>query len=372
MAKVALVFGATGIVGSMIAEDLAKNTSPNEWKKIIITSRREPVLDVKDDRIHFVSIDLENDESEIKQKLLEAGGQETTHVFFTAYIHSKGWDPYVLTSKNTPIFQKAIRAVDSIAPNLQRVVLQTGLKYYGLHRQALKHTPVEETYGRVIFPEPDFYYEQEDFLVSFQQGKKWKYTTDRPSHILGVTRGNGMSIVPSLAIYFLVQKELGKKALFPGNEAAYKGVCDTSNADLIAQFSIWLSTLPEAENEHFNIIDHNTIRDTWEQEWKVYADFFGVEVEHPDFAKFPAFSFQEYMADKKEVWDSVVKKHGGDPELWNYATWDFADGVCGMPWPVGPVSISKAVKLGWNKQIPSTESHLQVLNKLKHLKMIPQ
>lgn len=51
--------------------------------------------------------------------------------------------------------------------------------------------PIPESLGRHS-PEPgnpNFYFEQEDFLISFQKGKKWTYSTTRPALILGVTRG---------------------------------------------------------------------------------------------------------------------------------------------------------------------------------------
>jgi nucleoside-diphosphate-sugar epimerase len=375
MAKVALIFGATGIVGSALTEQLSR-TSAQEWKKIIITSRRKPVLETNDARIQFVSIDL-TDEAQVKEKLLGAGAADTTHMFFTAYIHSKSWDGKELCEKNIPIFKNALKVVDSIAPNLERVVLQTGTKYYGVHLGPLKNPPVSEAHGRhPDVPEnPDYYFGQEDYLVEMQKGKKWKYTTDRPNIILGVTRGNGMSIVPTLALYFLVQKELGNKAAFPGGERTYKGICDTSNAELIAQFLIFAATNKQAENEHFNIIDNNDVHETWEQQWKMLANYFGVEVEEPTFttAKLgPAFSLEKYMADKQNVWKQVVKKRGGDEELWKFATWDFADALFSMSWDNGPFDLTKALSIGWNKQITPTESYTQVLNKLKKFKFIPQ
>ena len=96
-------------------------------------------------------------------------------------------------------------------------------------------------------------------------------------------KGNGMSICPTLAVYFLVQKELGKKALYPGNIGSYKGVIDTSNADKLAHLAVHSSTLPQFENQGFVHIDHNSEHNTWEQIWKSSANYFGVEVEEQTF-----------------------------------------------------------------------------------------
>jgi len=371
MAKVALIFGATGIVGSAIAEELA-NTSPQEWKKIIITSRRQPILEAKDPRIHFVSIDLEGESEEgIKKKLKEAGAEETTHVYFTAYIHSKTWDGVELCKRNTPIFVKSIKAVDALAPHLQKIVLQLGVKYYGAHLGPLKGPfPIHESQGRHadVPTNPDFYFEQEDFLKEFQKGKKWTYISTLADIILGVTRGNGMSLAPTLALYFLVQKELGKKAIFPGKPVTYKANSDTTNADLLAQFSILASTNPNVGNDIFNIIDHNTIHQKWDVQWKAFGDYFGVEVEAP--TENSVFKLEDYMKNKQEAWNSYAKKHGGDPALWDYATWDFADAMFGFTYDNGPFDLSKAQKIGWKTEITPIESFTRVFDKLKHLKMI--
>ena len=70
MPKVALITGATGIVGSAIIEHLLQDTTRDEWSKIIAISRREPTMDKSDDRYVFLPLDLELTEEEIKQKVL--------------------------------------------------------------------------------------------------------------------------------------------------------------------------------------------------------------------------------------------------------------------------------------------------------------
>jgi hypothetical protein len=149
-----------------------------------------------------------------------------------------------------------------------------------------RYTPIPEM--------PDFYFGQEDFLIEFQKGKKWKYTVYRPMVVNGATKGNhikylanglgnGMSFASSLAVYFTVQKYLGKKAIYPGNEVSYRGLNSFSSADIVAQFAVWASTNPQAENNDFIIIDDDNNIVTTEQLWKAGAAYFGVEVEEPTF-----------------------------------------------------------------------------------------
>ena len=68
MPKVALVAGATGIVGSAIIEQLLK-TKNDEWSKVIAVSRRKPTLSTDDSRLVFIPIDLEIEESQIATKV---------------------------------------------------------------------------------------------------------------------------------------------------------------------------------------------------------------------------------------------------------------------------------------------------------------
>lgn len=69
MAKVAVIAGATGIVGSLIIEQLIKNTSKADWSKIIAISRRKPELEKEDARFVHLPIDLTSSEEEIAKKV---------------------------------------------------------------------------------------------------------------------------------------------------------------------------------------------------------------------------------------------------------------------------------------------------------------
>lgn len=63
--------------------DALSQTPKTEWKKIIAVSRRPPVLEHKDPRIHFVSIDLLAGKEEIIKGLRSVGAEETTQCVLT-------------------------------------------------------------------------------------------------------------------------------------------------------------------------------------------------------------------------------------------------------------------------------------------------
>lgn len=87
MGKVAFVTGANGITGSAILEHLARRTSPDEWSRIIVTSRSPFVQLVHDPRIRFVALDFTKDPGALAAEMREAGCGDVTHAYFSSYVH---------------------------------------------------------------------------------------------------------------------------------------------------------------------------------------------------------------------------------------------------------------------------------------------
>jgi hypothetical protein len=59
-----------------------------------------------------------------------------THVYYTAYAHSKDFKS--LSKINVPLFEKFIDAIDAVCPKLQRVLMYTGGKVGISHIQLKK------------------------------------------------------------------------------------------------------------------------------------------------------------------------------------------------------------------------------------------
>lgn len=87
MGKVAFITGGNGITGSAILEYLAKRTSPDEWSKIIVTSRSPFVQLVQDPRIQFVALDFTKHADVLAAEMREAGCEDVTHAYFSSYVH---------------------------------------------------------------------------------------------------------------------------------------------------------------------------------------------------------------------------------------------------------------------------------------------
>jgi hypothetical protein len=112
----------------------------------------------------------------------------------------------------------SVTPINRAAPHLKRVVLVTGTKYYGVHLGPLK-TPMRETDPRHM--PPNYYFDQIDWLTAYQRGKEWDWVELRPQTLCGFSPGSPMSILPAIAVYAAISRELGLPLRFPGKPGAF-------------------------------------------------------------------------------------------------------------------------------------------------------
>jgi hypothetical protein len=184
--KVAFVNGANGVTGEYMVAQLA--TEP-EWTQIVATSRRPPNNLPSDPRVRFEQADLNVDADAVKQLLVKWGLAGTvTHFFHMAYIHHDTFEKQY--EYNVPFFRNVLTAVEALnRESLQRVLLQTGAKHYGVAKRDPPPGPIVEELGRVETGVPNFYFPQEDFMFDLQKGKNWSWTVTRPFLVNGFTSG---------------------------------------------------------------------------------------------------------------------------------------------------------------------------------------
>ena len=87
---------------------------------------------------------------------------------------------------------------------------------------------------------------------------------------------NGMSEAITMALYFLICREMGESAIFPGNKAFYNTVDDQSYAPGIADMSVWASINDRCKNEAFNHVNGDVIM--WRYFWPAIGAYFGLDV----------------------------------------------------------------------------------------------
>ncbi|GAA5992475.1 hypothetical protein JCM10908_000836 [Rhodotorula pacifica] len=373
----ALVFGANGVSGLALLEALSQ-TSHSEWAKIIAVSRRPPVLDHKDERIKFVSIDLLAGKDEIVKKLSDVGAQSATHTFFYAYIAKE--EENELVEVNKKLFGSALDAVAEVAPKLQVFLLQTGYKYYGTHKGGKFLAPYPWRAESARHEGQNFYYVHEDMLKLACVEHGWNWIVTRPNFILGFSKGNFMSLATTIALYATARKELGEPFDFPGTDASYKLEYDFSTASNNARFQIEAATNKKGYNRAFNISDDKPL--TWAAIWPKIANYFGVDFSESAVAALPSdkkagedvvtpHSAADWAKSHESDFARLVKEHQLDPDSFKYATWDFLDFATARTWP-DVATMDEARSIGWETRVDTFEEGFRpVFEKLREEKIIP-
>ncbi|GJD66022.1 SDR family oxidoreductase [Methylobacterium frigidaeris] len=347
--KTALVAGATGVVGRNLLKRLAADP---DWD-VVAVSRRKP--DVDGDYRHL-SVDL-LDAAEARRQL--GGLEAVTHVFYSAYIKGPSWSEMV--APNMALLRNLMDAVEPAAQGLRHVNLMHGTKWYGNHLGPFK-TPAKETDPRHM--PPNFYYDQQDFIVARQAGKAWTWSSARPHGICGFAVGNPMNLVMVLAVYATISKALGLPLRHPGSEANAAALYNVTDSDLLARACLWMSTEAGAANEPFNITNGDVFR--WRDMWPAIADYFGMEVAQPQ-----KIDLVHMMADKKSLWDRLTEEHGlraiPYEQLvgWGYGNFVFAPDFDVMS------STTKARRYGFTESQDSQEMFLRHFDALRAQRIIP-
>lgn len=89
-----------------------------------------------------------------------------------------------------------------------------------------------------------------------------------------------MSEALTVALYFLICREIGTDGMFPGNKYFYDQIDDMSYAPSIADMSIWAVTQDHCKDEAFNHCNGDVI--VWRYFWPQLGKYFGLEVGVPD------------------------------------------------------------------------------------------
>ncbi|HAB47781.1 MAG TPA: NAD-dependent dehydratase, partial [Lautropia sp.] len=214
MAYKAIVVGALGVIGRYIVERLEQDP---DWEVIGISRRQGPSRQ----RVQYLALDLLDAES-CERRIAAIDG--ITHVFYAAFQPTPGPAAGYASNidANRNMLVNAVSAVATHHASLQRVILVTGTKYYGIHLGPIK-TPARETDSRHI--PPNYYFDQIDWLMAYQANalsdasiaaRSWDWVELRPQTLCGFAPGTAMSLVPVIAVYAALSKDLGLALRFPG------------------------------------------------------------------------------------------------------------------------------------------------------------
>jgi nucleoside-diphosphate-sugar epimerase len=345
----ALIAGATGVVG----RNLLKHLLAIKGWEIVAVSRRTP--DVAGSYTH-ICVDLAN-AAECKAKLGHL--KDVTHIFFAALAPHP--DLAQSAVNNLALLRNLVEAIEPGADRLEHIHAVHGTKWYGMHLGPFK-TPAKEDDPRHM--PPNFYYDQWDYLVERQKGKRWTYSSARPHAISGFALGNPSNLTMVIAIYAAICKELGLPLCHPGTPGNYTALYQCTDSALLARAMVWMATTPGCANEAFNITNGDLIR--WEHTWPKIARYFGMEM-----GPRRNMSLVRFMADKGPVWERIVAKHG----LRQYSykeivTWAYGDFVFTPEYDVIS-STAKARRYGFHECADTEEMFPRLWNEMRAERIIP-
>jgi hypothetical protein len=236
-----------------------------------------------------------------------------------------------------------------------------GTKWYGMHLGPFKTPAVEDDPRHMP---PNFYYDQWDYLVERQKGKRWTYSSARPHGISGFALGNHSNLTLVIAIYAAICKELGLPLCHPGTPGNYTALYQCTDAGLLARAMVWMATAPNCANQAFNITNGDLIR--WVHTWPKIAQYFGMEV-----GPRRQLSLVKFMADKAPVWERIVAKHGLRPYSYQeIVNWAYGDFVFTPEYDVIS-STAKARRHGFHECIETEEMFPRLWNEMRADRIIP-
>ena len=355
MDKTALIVGASGIVGSNLAQELLATG----WTAYGLA--RRPRTDVPG--LHPVAADL-LDPAGLATALAEVN---PTHVFITTWMRQ---DTEAENIRVNSALVRNVLAALSPKGTVQHVALVTGLKHYLGPFEAyatggtLPPTPFREELPRLDIE--NFYYAQEDEVYAAAARDGFTWSIHRPHTIIGKAVGNLMNMGTTLAVYASICKETGRPFRWPGSAAQWHGLSDVTDARIIAKQLAWAATTEAAANQAFNIVNGDYFR--WSWLWPRLAAWFGIEAAGFDGTEHP---LEATMAHDAPLWHDMATRYGlVETDLGRLASAWHTDLDLGRPIEV-MTDMSKSRKAGFHVHQRSDESFFELFAQLRTDQLIP-
>ena len=346
-ARRALVAGATGIIGSAIAERLVAQG----WQVVCASRSGRAVAGAQP-----LAVDLLDADATTRAL---AGVAPFSHLFFAAYLQAPSRAQEV--APNLALLANTVNALLPMSPNLEKVILVTGAKFYGIHWSASR-SPMRESDPRQM--PPNFYYDQEDFLRQAQRAKRWHWCNLIPPFISGYAVGNPMNVVLAIGVYAALCKELGLPLRFPGSVAAYNGLHHLADTSQLAAAAEWAAGSEAADNQTFNIANGDPSR--WCNRWPRLAAYFGMPLAEPKH-----LPLAEIMPAQEALWQTMIIKHGLQrTQLAGLVNWTWADYMLRMENDV-ILELGRARRAGFHDCLDTEPVFLARLDQLRANRVIP-
>ncbi|HVN88531.1 MAG TPA: SDR family oxidoreductase [Candidatus Binataceae bacterium] len=354
-----LVTGASGVVGMGAVRHFAETDG---WDVTGVSRRLPPPIKGAE----LNSLDLLD-----RKRCEEVFGQmaDVTDVVFAALNEKpglfEGWQDRQQMEINLTMLRNTLEPLEAVAKNLNHISLLQGTKAYGVHLGPIA-IPARERSPR--HQHENFYFLQEDYLRTRQQGKRWHWTVWRPQLVIGEAIGANLNVIPPLGVYAAIRREAGLPLCFPGGDPFVFEMVDT---DLLGKAYEWAAGASTARNEIFNITNGDVF--VWQELWPAIADAFGMRPGPHE----PVMLSQELLHGA-EQWASIVRKYNlaAPTDLKTFIgesihVVDFAMG-CGMSdRPPILVSTVKLRQAGFHDCIDSEDMMRKWIKRYQEARLLP-
>jgi nucleoside-diphosphate-sugar epimerase len=353
MSSRALIAGATGLIGSNLAEHLVSKG----WE--VYGLARNP-------RSHIAGVQPVAAELLEPESLHSAvSGIDPTHVFLTTWVRRATEEENI--QANGALVRNLLSALDR-SKSLRHVALVTGLKHYlGPFEDYAKskvETPLREEMPRQ--PIPNFFYAQEDELFSAAKRQGFTWSVHRSHTTIGYSIDTSMNMGVTLAVFATICREARRPFVFPGSLQQWQGLTDVTDARILAKHMEWAATSEAGRNQAFNIVNGDIFR--WRWLWPRIAGDFRI-----DAAPYPghATPLEGQLADAGPIWSNIAKKHNlAVADLGKLASAWHTDLDLGREIEV-VTDMTKSRLAGFHEYQPTLRSFLDLFAKLRKERIIP-
>lgn len=345
----ALVVGSTGVIGGAIARRLSADAN---WQVTCATRSGEATNSATG-----LAVDL-LDKSRVSAAVREL--KPVTHLFYAAYQPRPTRAEEI--APNLTMLKSSIEMAQAHG-RLERVILITGGKYYGVQWGAIK-TPARETDPRQL--SPNFYFDQQDYLLEQRERAAWTWTNLVPPYVTGFSDRAPMNLVMAIGVLAALSREARVPLRFPGPLSSWNSLHHIVDADHIAEAALWAATSPNARDQMFNVANGDPGR--WRHTWPVVAKHLGLETAEP--SPVPLSLLGSTM---QGAWESISRRHQlRQPELSALVDWKWADYMFNTAFSNDVIlELGKIRRAGFGTCTDTEETLLRRLDQLRTLRLIP-
>ncbi|KAM0289009.1 hypothetical protein ACHAO9_006518 [Fusarium lateritium] len=283
----ALVFGATGLVGwAVVNQLLSSYPAPQTFASVTAVSNR-PVdasrtFWPEESKVQLVSgVNLRSDDvtGQLGEKI--AGIEKTTHVFYFVFApHDENHEEECKINSN--MMRNLASALNTLAPHLKSIVYSGGTRGYGIYIPGGIFTPpLKESMADTLpadYAKTVAYPWFRNILTEASAGREWSWTEVCPDVVVGFSPiGSNYSLALHWAQYLSLyaKNNPGAEIPFPGTAEAYHARFTPVSSRILGRIAIHAALNSSCSGKIINMLDRAEPT-TFAELWPSIASFFGL------------------------------------------------------------------------------------------------